>query len=121
MAISSGEIFYARRTIGDKPNDAVLTAIYDRYVAASQTQPIEWAILEVLEVRYANMVSSPSSFTIPGDYGQTTGAENLKALASMIERQRAYMESIGLVVPGGEVGAMTVVLPEDHVYHLRTR
>lgn len=87
-ALTQDQLVFIRRQVGSQPDDASLQAIYDRPVTVNQL------VLEVLELRYADLILAPAQFAIPGDYSQTT-TENIKALAEQIKDWRAYMVSQG--------------------------
>lgn len=87
-ALTQDQLVYIRKQVGSSPDDASLQAIYDRPVTVNQL------VLEVLELRYADLIATPATFAIPGDYSQST-AENIKALAERISSWRAWMLSQG--------------------------
>lgn len=89
MALSTDQYVYIRRQTGSTPSDSDLNVIYTR------VGNVDVLVLEVLETRYANLLATPASFTVVGDYSQSTG-ENLKALAAKIKAWRAWMLSQGL-------------------------
>ncbi len=73
MALTADQLVTIRRAVGNAPTDAELDAIYLR------TADVPELILEVLEIRLADMKRQPASFNIPGEYGQSTG-DNISAL-----------------------------------------
>lgn len=105
MALSTDQVVYIRRQVGSSPPDADLQAIFDR------TGDVDVLVLEILETRYADMLANPTSFSVSGEYSQSTG-ENLKALQKQIAVWRAYMASIGLD-PGPVIGAVRITTPDD--------
>jgi hypothetical protein len=107
MALSEDQLVYSRRQIGNKPLDAELNTIFDRVGNVDQL------VLEVLETRYAELIRNPATFSVSGEYSQST-AENIKALAKRITAWRAYMVSIGLEVGPDLVGsAVGIVTPAN--------
>lgn len=70
MALTQDQIVTIRRAVGDTPDDAALDVIYAR-----NGESVDDLILEVLETRLANLEAAPDSFTIPGEYGQSTGKQ----------------------------------------------
>lgn len=66
MALTEDQLITIRRAVGDTPDDAALNVIYDR------TADVDELILEVLEIRLANLKAAPDSFSIPGEYSQST-------------------------------------------------
>lgn len=96
-ALTEDQLVEIRRQIGSAPDDATLQEIYDR------TENTDELVLEVLETRYADWLRNPASYTIPGEYGETRSAEQIKALQQQIE---------GLGSDLGQ-GAVRVVPPPD--------
>lgn len=70
MALTSGQIVTIRRAVGDTPDDAALGAIFARNGGS-----VDDLILEVLEIRLANLKAAPDSFSVPGEYSQSTGKQ----------------------------------------------
>lgn len=77
MALTVDQLVRIRRQVGDKPDNAALQSIYDR------TGDLDELVLEVLEIRLANLVASPAQFTVVGEYGQDTG-KNIDALKGVV-------------------------------------
>lgn len=90
MALTQDQLIQIRRKIGTAPDDAALDAIYDR------VGDLDELVLEVLEIRLADMMRAPSSFAVPGEYSQST-SENIRAL----ERDIAAL--------GGPTGLVRIV------------
>lgn len=104
MALTGSDLRYARRRVGSLPADAELNTLYDTLVAESKDQPLEWLILEVLETRLADLIRNPETFSVSGEYSQSTG-QNIEALKADVKAQRTWMESLGIVLDGpAEVG-----------------
>lgn len=95
MPLTTEQIEEARRWVGNEPADAILDDIFDR------TGTLRLTIDEVLHDRYAELVRTPASFSIPGEYSQST-ADNLKALKTLMA------EFAGAVVTGDVNGASNV-------------
>jgi hypothetical protein len=104
MPLTTAQLFLIRRHVGDNPDNATLDSIASRH----KWDP-DFVVLEVLETRYANLVANPSSFSVSGEYSQSTDG-NLRALAKKIEEWRAWMFSQGKD-PGPGGGVMTITLP----------
>lgn len=77
MALSVDQLITIRRAVGTAPSDAELNDIYTR------TADVDELILEVLEIRLADLKRNPSSFSVPGEYSQSTG-ENIAALEKSV-------------------------------------
>lgn len=77
MALSADQLVTIRRAVGTAPDDAELNTIYAR------TGDVAELILEVLETRLADMKRQPASFSIPGEYSQSTG-DNIRALEKAV-------------------------------------
>lgn len=97
MPMTADQIIAARRQVGNAPDDATLNATYDRLL------DVDAVVLEVLEIRLAELLRKPAQFSVPGEYSQSTDA-NIKALTERIA-------SLG----GGSglgSGVVTIVSPE---------
>jgi hypothetical protein len=88
-----------RREIGNAPSDTELDEIYDRQVANGVSDPLDALVLEVLEIRYAERLRNPDSFSVPGEYSESRNAESLKALAAQIEEHGGVTGSPVRIVP----------------------
>lgn len=77
MPMTEEQIIETRRQVGNAPDDAALNDTYDRL------GDVDAVVLEVLELRYAELERTPESFSIPGEYSQSTG-KNLEALGARI-------------------------------------
>jgi hypothetical protein len=115
MPLSGSDLRYARRKLGSLPEDAVLNTLYDTLVVEGKEQPLEWVILETLEVRLAEMIRNPASFSVSGEYSQNT-SENIKALKEAIDGQRSWMEGLGLELEGVPVG-FSILHAEEPEFH----
>ena len=93
MALTAGQIIAIRREIGSEPDDAALNLAYDRLGSTGLVA------LEILETRYADLVSSPAQFTVFGEYGQNT-SQNLIDMRMQLERLRvrSYIDPIAHAV-----------------------
>lgn len=79
----SAAVDAVRQWIGSEPDDfAVEQALADH------GSP-EATALAILRVRYADLVASPHSFSVPGEYSETNGKDQLEAL----RRQIATLEN----------------------------
>lgn len=78
MALTEDQIVTIRRSVGDTPDDAALNTIYARNGGS-----VDDLILEVLETRLANLKAAPDSYSIPGEYSQSTKGQ-MDALESQI-------------------------------------
>ena len=73
MSLSDAEIVAIRRRVGSVPDDTELNSIYDRTGSVTETAR------EVLELRLAELLRTPATFSVSGEYSQGT-AENIKGL-----------------------------------------
>lgn len=69
MALTTDQLVHIRRSVGNTPDDAELNSIYDR------VGDVDELILEVLETRLANLKAQPDSFSVPGEYSQSTSKQ----------------------------------------------
>lgn len=104
MALTPTDLRYTRRRLGSLPADADLDTLYDTLVLEGKTSPVEWVILETLETRLADLIRNPATFSVSGEYSQSTAA-NIEALKAEIKAQRSWMIGLGLELDGSaEVG-----------------
>ena len=107
MPLSGDDLTYLRRRVGSSPDDAALEVIYATY--EDRAHPLEHLTLHVLETRLADLLANPASFSVSGEYSQSTG-ENIRALTKLVDAQRSHMIGLGIVLDGPPPGgAMTVV------------
>jgi hypothetical protein len=78
MPLSTEDLHWVRRQVGDRPDDATLNEAYERLGTR------EDVAREVLEKRLANFLSQPAEFVLPGDYSQDA-SRNISALQEAIE------------------------------------
>ena len=83
MALTTDERLWVRSQIGDSepPSDADLDTMHDRLDTP------EAVVVEVLEKRLAEYEARPASFSVPGEYSQSTAA-NIEALRMRLRRVR---------------------------------
>lgn len=86
MALTEDQTAFYRRKLG---TGADLADIEVRLARLGDDQLV---VLEVLEERLATLVSSPASFTVPGEYSQDT-RENIKQLQVEVADARRAAES----------------------------
>lgn len=96
MALTAGQIIAIRREVGSEPDDVALNLAYDRLGSTGLVA------LEILETRYADLVSSPAQFTVFGEYGQNT-SQNLIDLRMQLERLRSGVTDTSGVLTGGVI------------------
>jgi len=94
MALTQDQIVTIRRSVGSKPDDAALDVIYARNGGS-----VDDLILEVLETRLADLRAAPDSFSIPGEYSQSTRGQ-----MDFLEKQIAALG-------GGAGGVVTILDP----------
>lgn len=99
-ALTQDQLVYVRRQIGNSPTDAELQVTYDRLADVDQV------VLEVLEIRLANLIADPATFSVSGEYSQST-AVNIQALQKKLDEWKAYMIRVGKLV-GPEAGESVV-------------
>lgn len=92
MALTEDQLITIRRAVGDKPDDAALNVIYDR------TADVDVLILEVLERRLANLKAVPDSFSVPGEYSQSTGKQ-IDALQAEVSARGGSGHTVRIVDP----------------------
>jgi hypothetical protein len=87
-----------RRWTGSIPDDLTLLVALE-----SEPDPLKVA-LQVLHVRYSDMVANPAKWAVVDDYSQDTES-NLAALASQIRRLEGEVDGTGAVndYPWGSV------------------
>jgi hypothetical protein len=90
-ALTEDQVVSIRRQVGNAPDDAALQAIYDR------TGSVDDLVLEVLEIRRAEFIRNPSSFSVSGEYSESRTADQLKALD---EDVAAAAQAAGVPAPG---------------------
>lgn len=100
-----------RSELGDSvpPTDADLQEIYDRRLG------LVGVVREVWRKRMANFLANPTSFTIPGDYAQSTTA-NLAVLERKLARLAGLPDDSDDLLGtdgagGGIIGQLTRVDP----------
>lgn len=98
MAITADDLAVIRSHVGSTPNDADLTARWERLGT------VEKVALEVLRGRLADLLAAPASLRVDGDYSESWG-KNIDALRVKVRELEAAVAS------GGTPGAV-------HVAHL---
>jgi hypothetical protein len=83
------------------PSDSQLAVMLERIGSAAGVA------LEVLRTRYADLLSQPASFSIAGEYSQSTG-ENIRSMEKLIAQVEALAASDG-VETGFTVGVVDLV------------
>ena len=75
------EYYQIRRKVGTlAPTDEVLNSTFDR-----QDGSVDATVAEILETRFADLASQPDSFTVVGEYSQSTGKQ-MEALGALVTR-----------------------------------
>lgn len=80
MALTTAEVQYLRTKVGSAEDLAVLQSTYDRLL------DLDAVAREILEIRLADLLADPASFSVSGEYSQDTrtNIENLqKTLATL--------------------------------------
>ena len=85
MALTIAQIHQIRREVGSTPDDVTLNLNFDRLLVTGAV------VLEILETRLADLISSPSTFTVIGEYSQSVDA-NIIALREQLKRLRGEIE-----------------------------
>jgi hypothetical protein len=75
--LSEDQLVSIRRHVGDQPDDAALNSIFDR------VGDVDELVLEVLQIRLANLEANPTQFTVVGEYSQDS-SKNLEALTAKV-------------------------------------
>lgn len=78
MPLDANQLAVLRSRLGSNANEADLSARYDRL---GDLVAVEH---EVLSQRLADLLASPATFSVPGEYSQSTG-ENIRALQARID------------------------------------
>lgn len=116
MALTGEDLRYLHRNVGSSPADAELQTIYDAYFSDGYTPyTLDWVILDVLERRLADLVAAPTSFSVAGEYSQSTSS-NLQPLRDQIAAHRAYMVGLGIELPA-TVDGLTIQPATPPLYH----
>lgn len=84
MPLTEDQRIAVRRQVGNVPDDATLDVIYDRHLANGVADPSAALVLEVLEIRLAEIKRNPSQFAVPGEYSEGRSDEQMKALEAQI-------------------------------------
>lgn len=102
--LTEDQVVRVRRFVGDEPADADLDPIWQRHGS------IKGVVLEILEIRKANLLASPLSFTITGEYAQNArfNVEYIKQLISDIREGRVDPDSDDL---NGDQGTLVIDTP----------
>lgn len=77
MALSTAETQYLRTKVGSGVDPAVLQEAYDRLL------DLDAVAREILEIRRADLLAQPDSFTVVGEYSQST-AKQLEGIDSVL-------------------------------------
>lgn len=91
MALSPEDLIWVRNQIGDTtpPTDADLNARYD--ILADRSVVVR----EVLDRRLANLLATPSSFSVSGEYSQSV-TDNIKATEAKIAALGGSTGTLGM-------------------------
>lgn len=100
---TADELISIRRQVGLAPTDAEVAEIYDH-----NDDDVDETVLEILEIRAAEMRRNPLSFTVPGEYGESRNINQLEALEDQIG-----------ALGGGETGLGVVTVVEPSYRHTR--
>lgn len=89
MALTTDDLHWLRTKVGTtSPTDDDLNARYARL------GDVPAVAREVLEERYADLIAAPESFSVSGEYSQST-AEQMKQLRAAIESIPATADPAG--------------------------
>lgn len=90
MALDPDTLAEIREHIGSAPDDATVETVYDRKEASGveDDKLVASTALSILRQRRAEFTIRPASFSVPGDYSQSTTG-NLTALDSKIAELEA--------------------------------
>jgi hypothetical protein len=96
MEMTSDQLALVRAEIGTAvpPSDADLQEIFARRGG------LVGVVREVWKGRLTTLLATPASFTIPGEYGQSTG-ENIRAIREMLDRYALLPDSSNAIGGGG--------------------
>lgn len=85
MALDADVLAEIRELIGSQPDDVAVEVVYDRKAAMGVADDLLVAstALSILRQRRAELLLTPASFSVPGDYSQSTG-DNIRALDGLI-------------------------------------
>ena len=87
--LTADELAYAKTKLGTDMDAVDLQARYDRLGS------LPLAIGEVLDQRVADMLASPLSFTVPGEYSENREG-NIRQLIALADQARVDDPSTGL-------------------------
>lgn len=98
MALTEDDLFYLRSKIGtaEPPTDADLDENYDRLGT------LDAVAAEILATRLADLANQPDSFTVVGEYSQST-SKQMEAIAALLDTVISEEDELG------ELGTMTIV------------
>jgi hypothetical protein len=88
MALTPEQLEYVRSEIGSDtpPTDADLNTIYGE--VATSDDPVNTLITRVLNSKLADLLNSPDSFSVPGQYSESNAAV-IRELSSKVKRFEA--------------------------------
>ena len=94
MPLTSAQIYQIRREVGDSPDDTTLANNYDRLKSVNSV------VLEILQIRMANLLRSPAHITVFGEVALDNSA-NIDALkAQMARLSGVLVDTSGLAGSG---------------------
>ncbi len=96
MALSSDQLASIRDEIGtaEPPTTADLDVIYDRVSGLVGVVRAVWA------QRLANLLAEPATFSVSGEYSQSTSA-NIEAIRKRLSELASYPDDSDTIPPGG--------------------
>lgn len=96
MDMTLDQLALVRSEIGTTvpPSDVELQAIFARRGG------LVGVVREVWQGRLTTLLATPASFTIPGEYGQSTG-ENIRAIRAELDKLASLPDSSNAIGLGG--------------------
>jgi hypothetical protein len=96
VGLTSDQLALVRAEIGSAapPSDADLDVIYARRGG------LVGVVREVWNTRLTTLLAQPASFSIPGDYSQSTG-ENIRAITAKLEQWMNLPDTSDAIGAGG--------------------
>lgn len=95
MALNAAQLAAIRAEVGSTPDDATLQLIFDR------TANLGAVAVEVISMRLSDLLASPATFTIIGDYSQSNET-NIAGLRSQLSRLHGLSGDDGSALFGTE-------------------
>lgn len=98
MLLTDAQVHYLRTKVGtDAPTDDELQEAFDRL------DDVDSVAREALEIRLADLLAAPESFSVSGEYSQSTGRN--------IDGIKATLATLGGISELGSGGTVRIIEP----------